>query len=209
MFGLFKKKNNNFKSSNISDRENVVVKKDKEWFILETNSYAVELIKSVFPTFNEDGLKDEVISFLNVYMMYLESRDDKYLSYFLCTDEVKDNLIALIDAATVKHNYSNVEFRDFAITGAEHNEDRFVITTEVSVFSINIGSVTIGGSPIDIPVRKIYTVDYTVYKDKFNCCLDCNKVLEGTECECGGTNIKELNKKLISRIEVKDGGKHC
>lgn len=138
-------------------------------------------------------------------MMYLESRDDKYLSYFLCTDEVKEELKRVVNENKMRVNFSNVEFKNFAIVGAESKEDSFVITTEVAVFSMDIGSVTIGGRPLSIGVQKVYTVEYTVYKDTYKCCLDCNLVLDGGSCECGGSNIKELNKKLISKVVDKKG----
>lgn len=135
--------------------------------------------------------------------MYKESRDDKYLSYFVSTKEVRDIIEEEVKNITVAQNYSNLEIKGFSVTGAERKEDSFIITTEIALFYLDAGSLSVGGKPLTIGIKKVYEIEYTVYKDTYFCCIDCNKVLEGKECECGGNNIVEINKKLVSRLREK------
>lgn len=199
--GLNKTKDSKKGSKNIPNKDTNTVKTDTDWYKLEPNEFSIDLIKSIFIAFNEDGLKDEIIAFLTVYMMYMSERDDRYLSYFKCTDSLKQTLVEKLESDSLKENYSNVEFKDFAVVGAEKKPTEFIITTQVSVFYTDIGSVMLGNKPLEIGVKKIFEIDYTIYKDTFNYCTKCGVVVESDSCSCGDKDsLKVLNKKLVSRV---------
>lgn len=212
MIGLLGSKKYKKQSLNIStvskemdaiDCDNNV--KDREWFKLEPNPIAIEMVTSMFPSYSEEGLRDEIIAFLTVYMLYLETRDDKYLSYFICTAEVREFVERIVYGSRARVNYSSVEYKGFAIVGANRVDNSFTINTEVAVFSLDVGSLSVGGKPLSIGVQKVYSIDYTVYNETYKCCLDCNCVLDDDSCDCGGSNIRVLNKKLVSKIAEKKG----
>lgn len=179
-----------------------------EWCYIDVNQEAEDKIKERYPNFNPNGLQDEIITFLDVYMMYIESNgDDKYFNYTRCSKEVETEMKCIYMSQKLNITFDKRIIKGYGITGFSDDGEKITITTEVAIYSLNNGGVKAGGLALSIPQQLKYEVDFTIYtKEFFGICKGCSSELEqGEQCTCGETDKKILNKKLITRIKPLKG----